>query len=137
MDEALSKACVKIGVNYTRYADDITLSGEEALTVLPFAKQIVAQLGYELDKKKTNVFRKGRRQLVTGLVVNAKPNMAKPLRKWIRAAVHARLNGRPVHWKGKQMSDSELLGRIAFLAQTQPDEAQRLRNKLKSEVGDE
>jgi hypothetical protein len=30
-----------------------------------------------------------------------------------------------------------LLGRIAFLAQTQPDEAQRLRNKLKSEVGDE
>ena len=137
MDEALSKACIKIGVNYTRYADDITLSGEKALTVLPFAKQIVAQLGYEFDKKKTNVFRKGRRQLVTGLVVNAKPNMAKPLRKWIRAAVHARLNGRPVHWKGKQMSDSELLGRIAFLSQTQPEEAQRLRIKLKSEVGNE
>jgi retron-type reverse transcriptase len=137
MDEALSKACSKIGVSYTRYADDITLSGEKALTVLPFAQQIAAQLGYEFDKKKTNVFRKGRRQLVTGLVVNAKPNMAKPLRKRIRAAVHARMNGKPAHWNGKQMSVSELLGRIAFLAQTQPDEAQRLRNMLKSEVGNE
>ncbi|MDA9171434.1 reverse transcriptase family protein, partial [Alphaproteobacteria bacterium] len=55
MDEVLFKACVKIGVNYTRYADDITLSGEKALTVLPFVKQIASQLGYELDKKKTNV----------------------------------------------------------------------------------
>jgi hypothetical protein len=35
------------------------------------------------------------------------------------------------------MSDSELLGRIAFLSQTQPEEAQRLRIKLKSEVGNE
>ena len=137
MDEALSKACSKTGVSYTRYADDITLSGEKALTVLPFAKQIAAELGYEFDKKKTNIFRKGRRQLVTGLVVNAKPNMAKPLRKRIRAAVHARLHGNPVHWNGKQMNDSELLGRIAFLAQTQPDEAQRLRNILKAEYGHE
>ena len=137
MDEALSKASKNIGVAYTRYADDVSFSGDKALSLLPFARQIASQLGYEFDRKKTNVFRKGRRQLVTGLVVNEKPNMAKPLRKRLRAAVHARINGKPVHWNGKEMTDAELQGRIAFLAQTQPEEARRLQEALKAEVGNE
>lgn len=137
MDEAISKASRNIGVAYTRYADDVSFSGDKALSILPFARQIASQLGYEFDKKKTNVFRKGRRQLVTGLVVNEKPNMAKPLRKRLRAAVHARVSGKPVHWNGKEMTDAELQGRIAFLAQTQPEEARRLQEALKAEVGNE
>lgn len=131
MDEALSKASKNIEVAYTRYADDVSFSGDKALSILPFAHQIASQLGYEFDKKKTNVFRKGRRQLVTGLVVNQKPNMAKPLRKRLRAAVHARINGKPVHWNKKEMTDAELQGRIAFLAQTQPEEAWQLQETLK------
>jgi retron-type reverse transcriptase len=137
MDEALSKTSKNIGVAYTRYADDISFSGDKALSILPFARQIASQLGYEFDKKKTNVFRKGRRQLVTGLVVNEKPNMVKTLRKRLRAAVHARVNGKPIHWNGKEMTHAELLGRIAFLAQTQREEARRLREALKVGVGNE
>ena len=137
MDEALSKASKNIGVAYTRYADDLSFSGHNALSILPFARKIASQLGYEFDRKKTNVFRKGRRQLVTGLVVNEKPNMAKPLRKCLRAAVHARINGNPVHWNGKEMKDAELQGRIAFLAQTQPEEARRLQEALKTKAGNE
>ena len=137
MDNALSKASKNIGVTYTRYADEVSFSGDRALSILPFARQIASQLGYEFDKRKTNVFRKGRRQLVTGLVVNEKPNMVKPLRKRLRAAVHARINGNPVHWNGKEMTDAELQGRIAFLAQTQPEEARRLQEALKEEAGNE
>ena len=135
VDIALSKACKKIQVDYTRYADDLTFSGSNARSILPFARDVIASLDYEFDKKKTNIFRKGRRQLVTGLVVNKKPNMAKPLRKRLRAAVHARVNNESVYWSGEAMSDGELLGRIAFLSQTQPKEANRLRAKLKEVIG--
>jgi len=67
---------------------------------------------------------------VTGLVVNQKPNLAKPLRRRLRAAVHHFVNKRPMQWHGRPMNLTQLLGRIGFLAQTQPEEATRLRNLL-------
>jgi RNA-directed DNA polymerase len=130
-DKAIRTVCRKKRVSFTRYADDLTFSGNgDVLSILPFVRKVLADFGFELDSKKTNIFRKGRRQIVTGLVVNEKPNLAKPVRKKIRAAVHNRSNGNAVFWHDKPMSDNELMGRIAFLAQTQPDEAKCLREKL-------
>jgi hypothetical protein len=122
----------KIGVTYTRYADDLTFSGNDsAVAVLPFVREVLAQLGYELDDKKTNLYRSGRRQLVTGLVVNEKPNIPRRVRRKLRAAVHARLSGREAYWHEQPISDSVLLGHIAFLHLTQPEEANRYRQHLK------
>jgi RNA-directed DNA polymerase len=130
-DKAIRTVCRKKRVSFTRYADDLTFSGNgDVLSILPFVRKVLADFGFELDSKKTNIFRKGRRQIVTGLVVNVKPNLAKPVRKKIRAAVHNRSNGNAVFWHDQPMSDNQLMGRIAFLAQTQPDEAKCLREKL-------
>ena len=131
-DRSISKAAQHKDVHYTRYADDLTLSGDDHAPVklLPFVEEVIGKLGYELDPKKTNLFRKGRRQCVTGLVVNQKPNLAKPLRRRLRAAVHHFVTKRPMQWHGRPMNLTQLLGRISFLAQTQPEEATRLRNLL-------
>jgi RNA-directed DNA polymerase len=130
-DKALRTVCRRHRISYTRYADDLTFSGNgDVLKVLPFVRKVLNDFGYRLDKKKTNIFRKGRRQVVTGLVVNVKPNLAKPIRKRLRAAVHNRVNGKEMFWHDEPMTYSELMGRIAFLAQTQPNEAQALREKL-------
>jgi retron-type reverse transcriptase len=131
-DKSISKAAQHKDVHYTRYADDLTLSGDDHAPVklLPFVEEVIEKLGYELDPKKTNLFRKGRRQCVTGLVVNQKPNLAKPLRRRLRAAVHHFVHKRPMQWHGRPMNLTQLLGRIGFLAQTQPEEATRLRNLL-------
>jgi len=130
-DRAIGTACDRRGVTYTRYADDLTFSGEGGVTaVLPFVIDVLRGCGFELDEKKTNIFRKGRRQVVTGLVVNEKPNVVRALRRRLRAAVHHRIAGRTPYWHGKPMGDSELLGRIGFLAQTQPAEAATLRAAL-------
>ena len=135
-DKALRTVCKRHRISFTRYADDLTFSGNgDVLSVLPFVRKVLADSGYKLDAKKTNIFRKGRRQIVTGLVVNVKPNWAKPIRKKIRAAVYNRINGKAVFWHDQPMSDNELMGRIAFLAQTQPDEAQALREKLERVTG--
>ena len=131
LDRRLSAIAGRLGFVYTRYADDLTFSGEGKVTdVLPFVTDVLRDHGFELDRKKTNIFRKGRRQVVTGLVVNERPNLVRTLRRRLRAAVHHRANGRTPFWHGKPMDDGELLGRIAFLGQTQPAEAASLRAAL-------
>lgn len=133
VDTALARAAPRMEVTYTRYADDLTLSGDDrALKLIPLVKTLLAQRGYQLDDRKTNLFRKGRRQIVTGLVVNEKPNMPRRLRRRLRAAVHNRMTtGEPAQWHGKPISDTQLRGHLAFLMQTQPEEARRYLAKLK------
>jgi hypothetical protein len=119
-DKAISKACLKYNVSYTRYADDLTFSGSEnTLSILPFVKKVLEDLGFRIKEGKTNVYRRGRRQLVTGLVVNEKPHVPRAIRKKIRAAVHSFTNNGHAHWKGKALNFNQLQGRVAFLKQVQ------------------
>lgn len=130
LDRALTAAAQRRDVQYTRYADDLSFSGERAASLLPFARRLLSGYGYAVDERKTNLFRSGRRQVVTGLVVNERPNVARPLRRRLRAAVHQRADGKSPRWDGRNISDNQLLGLLAFLAQTQPDEARALRNAV-------
>ena len=131
-DQAIGTVAERVGVSYTRYADDLTFSGDDAaIAVLPFAREVLTQLDYQLDDKKTNLYRRGRRQLVTGLVVNEKPNLPRRLRRKLRAAVHSRLSGKEPHWHDQPMPDSVLMGHIAFLFLTQPKEAARYKENLR------
>lgn len=130
-DAAINKAAMNNGITYTRYADDLTFSGDtNTLKILPFVKRVLTQLGYQLKEKKTNIFRRGRRQMVTGLVVNEKPNLSRRLRRRLRAAVHQSTMGADPHWQGQPMSSHELLGRLAFLNLVQPAEAMALKQKM-------
>jgi retron-type reverse transcriptase len=134
VDLAVGKVSNRLGINYTRYADDLTFSGDnKAITIIPFVQQVLAQQGYTLDSKKTNIYRCGRRQLVTGLVVNNEVNMPRKIRRKLRAAVHHRMRGQVARWHGQEITDNVLLGHIAFLALTQPDEARRYRDALKGQ----
>ena len=97
VDRSLEKACRNKGVDYTRYADDLTFSGgREAVNMLGFATRLLQREGYELHPEKVNIFRRGRRQMVTGLAVNERPTLPRAMRRSIRAAVHAAANGRSV-----------------------------------------
>ena len=133
-DAAITKAATDNGITYTRYADDLTFSGDtNTIKILPFVKRVLNQLGYQLKEKNTNIFRRGRRQMVTGLVVNDKPNLPRRIRRRLRAAVHQMTKDCNPHWQGHPMSSHELLGRLAFLNLVQPDEAQALKLKMKGQ----
>jgi len=133
LDKALGKVCARHGISYTRYADDLTFSGgSDAKKVLPFVHRLLDQLGYRLDGKKTNLFRRGRRQVVTGLVVNDKPNLPRRLRRKLRAAVDQRARGGQAKWHGKFIGDAKLLGLIAHLNLVQPEEARRHKQRLEA-----
>jgi len=61
-------------LNYTRYADDITISGDikNIGEIETFLKDITKRHGFILNNDKTSILRKNNRQKVTGIVVNEK-----------------------------------------------------------------
>jgi len=84
----------EIGATYTRYADDLTFSfptdnPADIRYVIRVTRFIVGREGYELHlRKKLQIRRRHDRQQVTGLVVNARVNLPRATRRWLRAVEH-------------------------------------------------
>jgi retron-type reverse transcriptase len=75
LDRRLCGLARSLGWIYTRYADDLTFSGPAAVGatvggLLASARRVVEAEGFRVHPRKTRVLRRGRRQEVTGLVVN-------------------------------------------------------------------
>jgi hypothetical protein len=135
-DQVLYAAAAQKKCNYSRYADDMTFSGDDsAVALLGVAKRTISQIGLSLDSKKTNIYRRGRRQVVTGLSVNERVSVPRRLRRRIRAAVHAVEQGKAPSWHGQVESLTALRGRVAYLRSVNHEEGERLLSRLKS-LGD-
>lgn len=71
LDKRLSELSKSFKSSYTRYADDITISGKRGISdCIPIVKHILNEEGFLINEKKTRVAYKHERQEVTGLVVN-------------------------------------------------------------------
>jgi RNA-directed DNA polymerase len=135
LDCRLTGLARALGCRYTRYADDLTFSfhgdaGKPAKKeeggrdpvgrLIKSVTAIVKAEGFVIHPKKTRVMRKGGRQKVTGLVVNAAPPGRPPARvprktlRALRAAIKNRELGRP----GRGESIEQLRGMAAFVMQT-------------------
>lgn len=132
-DRSIATAATRNGISYTRYADDLTFSGgDNTKQLLPFVSRVLHDLGYQLDRGKTQLYRSGRRQLVTGLVVNRQANLPREVRRRLRAAVNVRASGGLPYWEGNPMSDQSLAGWVALLHMVQPAAAKTLKRRLLS-----
>ncbi|MEN9417934.1 MAG: hypothetical protein RI988_1554 [Pseudomonadota bacterium] len=132
-DEILLEQAQQRGCRYSRYADDLTFSGEHgAVEMLGIAKSVLARIGLTLDPKKTNIFRRGRRQVCTGLVVNEQVSVPRRVRRRLRAAVHRQSVEGKSTWHGEPQSGASLKGRLAFLSMMHPQETAKLLHKLPS-----
>jgi RNA-directed DNA polymerase (reverse transcriptase) len=69
MDNAIMEFCRIRDLAYTRYADDISISGKN-VEVLKDVEAIINSFGFKLNNKKTRLFKKGQSQYVTGLTVS-------------------------------------------------------------------
>ena len=78
------------GFSYSRYADDMTISGndEKIVKMIPFFRQIIQEEGFSLNERKIRIMRSGRQQTVTGVVVNQKPNIDRREIKKLRAVLY-------------------------------------------------
>ncbi|WAS92208.1 reverse transcriptase family protein [Nannocystis punicea] len=94
LDRRLGGLAQALGFVYTRYADDLTFSGRgEAAEskrvgkLLRGVADIVAHEGFVVHPEKTRVMRRGRRQEVTGIVVNDRPTVPRDELRKFRATL--------------------------------------------------
>ena len=137
LDARLAGLARKFGCNYTRYADDLTFSGDEAFEkslkrFLPLLRRIIHGEGFFLNKRKIHFARRGARQQVTGLVVNDGPSVSRRYRRELRAILH---NARKTSLDAQNRSAhphfrESLHGRIEFVRSTHPDLAAKLLAEL-------
>ena len=90
MDAELYFFCRFNGLEFTRYADDLTFSSDIFISkdVIQNIIQIIKNNGFEINEKKLRLQSSYRRQTVTGLTVNEKVNVNRNLLKKIRAMIH-------------------------------------------------
>lgn len=94
LDLRLEGLAWRFGARYSRYADDIVFSGPSALaarsrTLQAWIEAIVQAEGFALHPGKTRRMPAHRRQTVTGIVVNERPNLARDAYDLLRARLHA------------------------------------------------
>ena len=93
LDRRISGLAKRFGLNYTRYADDITFSSMHNVyqkdgEFWAELKRIIVDQGFVINEKKTRLQKRGFRQEVTGLVVNEKPNVTRKYTREIRDLLH-------------------------------------------------
>ena len=94
LDARLRGVATKFGLTYTRYADDLTFSGNDGEhgpivgKLLWQVRQIIKDEGFVVHPDKTQIMRKGARREVTGIVVNEKPNIARKKLREFRTVIY-------------------------------------------------
>lgn len=132
--EALAQA---MGASYSRYADDLAFSGDRdfARAAERFHIQVAAialEEGFRINTRKTRLMREGTRQQVTGVVVNAHPNIARDEYDRLKAT----LTNCVRHGPASQNRDSHpdfrayLAGRISYAKMVNPSRAVKLQRLL-------
>jgi retron-type reverse transcriptase len=139
LDRRLSGLAAKLGLVYTRYADDLTFSGDEGFEgrvgyLLARVRHIAQDEGFAVNEAKTRVQRRNAAQMVTGLVVNDRPGVRRDEVRRLRAILHrARTEG-----LDRQNRDNLpdfrawLLGKIAFVRMARPEVGDRLLAELEA-----
>jgi RNA-directed DNA polymerase len=123
LDIRLTGFARSMGLRYSRYADDLALSGDADVDkVLWVARRIITDEGFILNPLKTRVRRAHERQQLTGLVVNDWPAVQRREYDELRAILHNCTRTGPTSQNRSDMEDfrAHLYGRIARIGETSP-----------------
>jgi retron-type reverse transcriptase len=133
LDRNLAELGKEYGCSYSRYADDMTFSGEQS----PHKKEVercLKQHGFQLNPHKWKRQPRGRSQYVTGLTVfdTTKPRIPKNVKRRLRQSLHyASKYGLASHLYNIQCRDEysvtfeirRIDGLIAFMYSVEPERA--------------
>jgi retron-type reverse transcriptase len=142
LDRRLSKASQRLGFTYTRYADDLSFSasGDGRNHVGRLLRQvgwIVEQEGFIVHPDKTRVFRRSRRQEVTGVVVNDRPSVPRATLRRFRAVLFQIEKDGP---KGKRWGQGDdvlasIVGFADYVAMVDPSKGRDLQRRARALAG--
>jgi len=78
LDKRLAGLSKSLGLEYSRYADDLAFSGDNLRDwqfFEPLVGAICLEQGFSLNHRKSRLLRQHQKQKITGIVVNEKPNI--------------------------------------------------------------
>jgi len=128
LDRRLAALAASYDATYTRYADDLAISGGRGLIrAAPALRRLVDEIvrgeGFRVNDRKSQLMTRAGRQELCGVVVNARPNIARRDYERLKATVH----NAAVRGPG-DLEPDVLLGRIAWVASLNPRRGARLRD---------
>ncbi len=134
LDLRLSGLAKAFGVNYTRYADDLTFSGSKdfsnSLSVfITLVKKIIREERFKVHVNKQKIIRKNQRQTVTGVVVNDKINVNRKTYDQIKAILWNCIHSGPESQNRDNHPDfyAHLSGRISHVKQLNKNRGEKLK----------
>jgi hypothetical protein len=137
LDVRLAALAKAVGADYTRYADDLAFSGGDDLAAafrrFRVAVGVVAlEEGFEVNTRKTRLMRRGVRQHVAGLSVNAHPNVGRPDYDRLKAILHNCVRHGPRSQVRGAMGDfrASLSGKVQFVRMINPQRGAKLQTLL-------
>ena len=133
IDDLLWSYCKSRKIIYTRYADDLTFSGDSVHIghLISYVEQVLMQRYLHLNTNKTKIMGRGTKQSVTGIVVNEKVQVSKTYRDKIRQEIYycikygleshmQRCTNKPQWIKSTHQYIQHLLGKVEFVLQINP-----------------
>jgi retron-type reverse transcriptase len=159
-DTDMADWCARRHVRYTRYCDDMTFSGDfDAVAVEHKVRELLGSMGFSVNKGKTKLLSSDTRQIVTGIVVNVKPQVSRAYRRRLRQevfycekyGVFSHLDWRRDHIRATDYASAirylnSLLGKINYVLQVNARDAafikaktaiSRIRDALESRMREE
>jgi RNA-directed DNA polymerase len=125
-DAEIANFCKQREIRYTRYADDLSFSGDfDENELLTKITEIIENLNLKINPDKTKLMTPNNRQTVTGIVVNEKPQVVFHKRNELRQAMYyIKKFGFDEHREYKEINQANylehLLGKIDFVLQINP-----------------
>lgn len=129
-DALISDYCIQRKIRYTRYADDLSFSGDfDEKELFSKVNGIIEKMNFKVNRAKTKLMTPGNRQTVTGIVVNEKPQVVFHKRNELRQAMYyIQKFGIDEHREYKEINQrnflEHLLGKINFVLQINPKDTE-------------
>jgi len=137
LDVRLTALAQSWGGRYTRYADDLALSGERSWRtgtsrLVDLVTDVARDEGFRVNERKTVVMPRGGRQVLGSLVVNDQPRVRRSEVDVLRAVLHNCVRHGPSSQDREGRADfrGHLTGRVGWVAQHDPVRGARLRADL-------
>ncbi len=134
LDRRLTGLAAALGGTYTRYADDLTLSGSRRLLAQAgrlgeTVATIAREEGFLVNGRKSGIATRAARQQVCGIVVNQRLNVPRSEYEELKALLHNAARRGPAGENRLGVADfrSHLLGRIAWIESLNPERGTKLR----------
>ncbi len=129
IDYKIGLFCKELNINYTRYSDDMTFSGDfNPNIVIRKVRKLLYKLNLKINNKKIKVIYNYHSQSVTGIIVNEKMQANSKYRSKIRQEIYyinkygISSHMKKLNIKNKRKYINSLYGRILYVLQINKDD---------------